>query len=166
MCVVWCGAWRWNHGKKKKKTLPMGCICVIWSPLASATSLPSLASPRHQKLNILCLIPHRDTLPVVCFSSLLSCLLGGFIWTEIKQMWDGGFHDYIHDWWNLMDFVMNSLYLATISLKIVAYMKVRSTVCSETFAVCCYISTPSVQSKGPARSFKWAFLRDEKVCFI
>ncbi|XP_075957570.1 short transient receptor potential channel 4a [Anarhichas minor] len=47
----------------------------------------------------------------------------GFIWAEIKQMWDGGFQDYIHDWWNLMDFVMNSLYLATISLKIVAYTK-------------------------------------------
>ncbi|KAG7269983.1 hypothetical protein CRUP_021838, partial [Coryphaenoides rupestris] len=47
----------------------------------------------------------------------------GFIWTEIKQMWDGGFQDYVHDWWNLMDFVMNSLYLATISLKIVAYTK-------------------------------------------
>lgn len=40
-------------------------------------------------------------------------------------MWDGGFQDYVHDWWNLMDFVMNSLYLATISLKIVAYTKVR-----------------------------------------
>uniref|UniRef100_H2ZXH2 Transient receptor potential cation channel subfamily C member 4 n=1 Tax=Latimeria chalumnae TaxID=7897 RepID=H2ZXH2_LATCH len=47
----------------------------------------------------------------------------GFIWGEIKQMWDGGLQDYIHDWWNLMDFVMNSLYLATISLKIVAYVK-------------------------------------------
>ncbi|XP_028903805.1 short transient receptor potential channel 4 isoform X2 [Ornithorhynchus anatinus] len=38
-------------------------------------------------------------------------------------MWDGGLQDYIHDWWNLMDFVMNSLYLATISLKIVALLK-------------------------------------------
>ncbi|XP_021397557.2 short transient receptor potential channel 4 isoform X1 [Lonchura striata] len=47
----------------------------------------------------------------------------GFIWGEIKQMWDGGLQDYIHDWWNLMDFVMNSLYLATISLKIVAFTK-------------------------------------------
>ncbi|XP_061659162.1 short transient receptor potential channel 4-like [Syngnathoides biaculeatus] len=47
----------------------------------------------------------------------------GFIWAEIKQMWDGGLQDYVHDWWNLMDFVMNSLYLATISLKIVAYTK-------------------------------------------
>ncbi|XP_032612136.2 short transient receptor potential channel 5 [Hylobates moloch] len=47
----------------------------------------------------------------------------GFIWGEIKEMWDGGFTEYIHDWWNLMDFAMNSLYLATISLKIVAYVK-------------------------------------------
>lgn len=39
-------------------------------------------------------------------------------------MWDSGFEDYIDDWWNLMDFIMNSLYLATISLKIVAYIKV------------------------------------------
>ncbi|KAM7399040.1 hypothetical protein PAMP_018334 [Pampus punctatissimus] len=47
----------------------------------------------------------------------------GFIWTEIKQMWDSGFQDYIDDWWNLMDFIMNALYIATISLKIVAYAK-------------------------------------------
>ncbi|XP_041849779.1 short transient receptor potential channel 4b [Melanotaenia boesemani] len=47
----------------------------------------------------------------------------GFIWTEIKQMWDSGFEDYMDDWWNIMDFIMNSLYLATISLKIVAYVK-------------------------------------------
>lgn len=48
----------------------------------------------------------------------------GFVWTEIKQMWDSGLEDYIDDWWNLMDFIMNSLYLATIALKIVAYAKV------------------------------------------
>ncbi|KAM6932781.1 short transient receptor potential channel 4-like [Lycodopsis pacificus] len=47
----------------------------------------------------------------------------GFIWTEIKQMWDSGFQDYIDDWWNLMDFIMNTLYIATISLKIVAFTK-------------------------------------------
>nr|XP_040048676.1 short transient receptor potential channel 4b [Gasterosteus aculeatus aculeatus] len=49
----------------------------------------------------------------------------GFVWTEIKQMWDSGLEDYIDDWWNLMDFIMNSLYLATIALKIVAYAKYR-----------------------------------------
>lgn len=39
-------------------------------------------------------------------------------------MWDSGFQGYIDDWWNLMDFIMNSLYIATISLKILAYVKV------------------------------------------
>ncbi|XP_075055126.1 short transient receptor potential channel 4 isoform X2 [Mixophyes fleayi] len=53
----------------------------------------------------------------------------GIIWAEIKQMWDGGLQDYMHDWWNLMDFVMNSLYLATISLKIVAYSKYSTVLC-------------------------------------
>lgn len=55
---------------------------------------------------------------------ILFSFLEGFLWAEIKQMWDSGFEDYIDDWWNLMDFIMNSLYLATISLKIVAYIKV------------------------------------------
>lgn len=49
----------------------------------------------------------------------------GFIWAEIKQMWDNGLKDYMDDWWNIMDFIMNSLYLATISLKIVAYTKYK-----------------------------------------
>ncbi|XP_054884178.1 short transient receptor potential channel 4b [Poeciliopsis prolifica] len=49
----------------------------------------------------------------------------GFVWAEIKQMWESGIRDYMDDWWNIMDFIMNSLYLATISLKIVAYTKYR-----------------------------------------
>uniref|UniRef100_A0A8C4WZV8 Transient receptor ion channel domain-containing protein n=1 Tax=Eptatretus burgeri TaxID=7764 RepID=A0A8C4WZV8_EPTBU len=53
----------------------------------------------------------------------------GLIWAEIKQMWDGGISEYLHDWWNLMDFVMNSLYIATISLKLVAYFKVSELKC-------------------------------------
>lgn len=59
------------------------------------------------------------------FACVCLCV-SGFIWAEIKEMWDGGFTEYIHDWWNLMDFAMNSLYLATISLKIVAYVKVKA----------------------------------------
>uniref|UniRef100_A0A8C5N5I2 Short transient receptor potential channel 5-like n=1 Tax=Gouania willdenowi TaxID=441366 RepID=A0A8C5N5I2_GOUWI len=60
----------------------------------------------------------------------------GFIWAEIKEMWDGGFTEYIHDWWNLMDFAMNSLYLATISLKIVAYVKYNSSRPREEWEMC------------------------------
>uniref|UniRef100_A0A8C7FY12 Transient receptor potential cation channel, subfamily C, member 4a n=1 Tax=Oncorhynchus kisutch TaxID=8019 RepID=A0A8C7FY12_ONCKI len=67
--------------------------------------------------------PNRQGPPPTVVEWMILPWVLGFIWTEIKQMWDGGFQDYIHDWWNLMDFVMNSLYLATISLKFVAYVK-------------------------------------------
>lgn len=40
-------------------------------------------------------------------------------------MWDNGLEDYADDWWNIMDFIMNSLYLATIALKIVSYAKMK-----------------------------------------
>lgn len=65
---------------------------------------------------------HQGPPPTTVEWMILPWVLG-FIWTEIKQMWDSGFQDYIDDWWNLMDFIMNSLYLATISLKIVAFVK-------------------------------------------
>ncbi|MCJ8740350.1 hypothetical protein PDJAM_G00057930 [Pangasius djambal] len=77
-----------------------------------------LASQRIVSTNPHCQGPKPTTVEWMILPWVL-----GFIWTEIKQMWDGGLQDYIHDWWNLMDFVMNSLYLATISLKIVAYIK-------------------------------------------
>ncbi|XP_061537414.1 short transient receptor potential channel 4-like isoform X3 [Phycodurus eques] len=69
--------------------------------------------------------PQRDLqgpAPTVVEWMILPWVIG-FIWTEIKQMWDSGFQDYMDDWWNIMDFIMNALYLATISLKIVAYSK-------------------------------------------
>ncbi|XP_057694902.1 short transient receptor potential channel 4-like [Corythoichthys intestinalis] len=69
--------------------------------------------------------PQRDfqgPAPTVVEWMILPWVIG-FIWTEIKQMWDSGFQDYMDDWWNIMDFIMNALYLATISLKIVAYAK-------------------------------------------
>ncbi|CAL8349179.1 unnamed protein product [Arctogadus glacialis] len=67
--------------------------------------------------------PNRQGPPPTTVEWMILPWVVGFIWTEIKQMWDGGFHDYMNDWWNLMDFIMNALYLATISLKIVAFAK-------------------------------------------
>ena len=44
----------------------------------------------------------------------------GLIWSEIKQLWDVGLREYITDTWNLIDFVTNALYVATIALRLVA----------------------------------------------
>ena len=51
--------------------------------------------------------------------------MAGLIWSEIKQLWDVGLKEYISDMWNVVDFITNSLYVATIGLRTVAYFDVR-----------------------------------------
>lgn len=47
------------------------------------------------------------------------------IWSEVKQLWDVGLSEYVNDMWNVIDFVTNSLYVATVALRIVAYYRVQ-----------------------------------------
>lgn len=56
--------------------------------------------------------------------SFWSFLNAGFVWQEIKQMWDEGILEYTRDWWNLLDYVMNSLYITVIGLRVTAYLNV------------------------------------------
>lgn len=39
-------------------------------------------------------------------------------------MWDEGILEYTRDWWNLLDYVMNSLYITVIGLRVTAYLNV------------------------------------------
>lgn len=48
----------------------------------------------------------------------------GLVWAEVKQLWDQGAKSYVQDMWNILDFITNSLYIATYTLKLVAYLKV------------------------------------------
>lgn len=48
----------------------------------------------------------------------------GLIWSEVKQLWDIGLHEYVNDMWNVIDFVTNSLYVATVALRVVSYFQV------------------------------------------
>lgn len=48
----------------------------------------------------------------------------GLIWSEVKQLWDVGLQEYIHDMWNVIDFITNSLYVATVALRVVSYFQV------------------------------------------
>ncbi|BFZ24110.1 hypothetical protein BsWGS_27149 [Bradybaena similaris] len=52
--------------------------------------------------------------------------VSGFVWAECKQLWDEGLKAYIRQWWNWLDFIMLSLYLATFALRIVAYVQIES----------------------------------------
>ncbi len=67
--------------------------------------------------------------------------VAGFIWAEIKQLYQEGLHQYMvklnsildnisiiifkADTWNLLDWVTNCLYVATIVLRVMAFIKVR-----------------------------------------
>jgi hypothetical protein len=46
------------------------------------------------------------------------------VWSEIKQLWDVGLQEYVGDMWNVIDFVTNALYVATVALRIVAFYQV------------------------------------------
>jgi len=47
----------------------------------------------------------------------------------VKQLWDVGLEEYANDMWNVIDFVTNSLYVATVALRVVAYNQVRYSPC-------------------------------------
>lgn len=51
-------------------------------------------------------------------------LNAGLIWSEVKQLWDIGLQEYVNDMWNVIDFVTNSLYVATVALRVVSYFQV------------------------------------------
>ncbi|XP_076359761.1 transient-receptor-potential-like protein isoform X1 [Tachypleus tridentatus] len=50
----------------------------------------------------------------------------GMVWAECKQLWEEGIKAYVRQWWNWLDFIMLSLYLATFSLKAVAFFQIQS----------------------------------------
>lgn len=52
-------------------------------------------------------------------------LWSGLIWSEVKQLWDVGLQEYLNDMWNVIDFVTNSLYVATVALRVVSFFQVQ-----------------------------------------
>ncbi|RWS07648.1 transient receptor potential-gamma protein-like protein [Dinothrombium tinctorium] len=69
-------------------------------------------------------ITKRGAPPTLIELMILAWVLG-LIWSEIKQLWELGLLDYLSDMWNILDFVMNSLYVATITLRVIAYLQVQ-----------------------------------------
>ena len=46
------------------------------------------------------------------------------VWSDVKRLWYEGLEDFLDESRNQLSFVMNSLYLATFALKIVAHSQV------------------------------------------
>ncbi|CAM2119550.1 short transient receptor potential channel 1 isoform X2 [Lepidochelys kempii] len=54
---------------------------------------------------------------------LLIIWLIGMVWSDVKRLWYEGLEDFLEESRNQLSFVMNSLYLATFALKVVAHNK-------------------------------------------
>uniref|UniRef100_A0A8C9TUB8 Short transient receptor potential channel 4-like n=1 Tax=Scleropages formosus TaxID=113540 RepID=A0A8C9TUB8_SCLFO len=157
LAARWYGefpSWRKRHWAVKLLTsicigllFPILCLCYLVAPKSRCGLFirkPFIKFICHTAsyLTFLCLLLmasqhmmftdkcNEGPAPTIVEWMILPWILG-FVWTEIKQMWNDGLQDYIDDWWNLMDFVMNSLYLATIALRIVAYVKYRGKKCRD-----------------------------------
>lgn len=50
----------------------------------------------------------------------------GMVWSDVKRLWYDGLEDFLEESRNQLSFVMNSLYLATFALKVVAHNKVST----------------------------------------
>ncbi|CAG0917389.1 unnamed protein product [Notodromas monacha] len=67
----------------------------------------------------------RGALPSYVESLIMFYVLG-FVWAEVKQLWDaGGMLSYAQDMWNFVDFAMNFLYCAWIGLRVVSWFVVQ-----------------------------------------
>ncbi|XP_069331479.1 short transient receptor potential channel 1 isoform X13 [Eulemur rufifrons] len=93
---------------------------------ASSSSLPSSPSSSSSPNEVMALkdvreVKEENTLNEKLF--LLACDKG-MIWSDIKRLWYEGLEDFLEESRNQLSFVMNSLYLATFALKVVAHNKI------------------------------------------
>lgn len=61
-----------------------------------------------------------------CFGFFFVFLPAGMVWSDVKRLWYDGLEDFLEESRNQLSFVMNSLYLATFALKVVAHNKVST----------------------------------------
>uniref|UniRef100_A0A7N6BIZ1 Transient receptor ion channel domain-containing protein n=1 Tax=Anabas testudineus TaxID=64144 RepID=A0A7N6BIZ1_ANATE len=56
-------------------------------------------------------------------SSLHMVWVAGFFWFECKEVWIEGLRSYFLDWWNFLDMMVLSMYLASFSLRVLIMLK-------------------------------------------
>uniref|UniRef100_A0A8C6NSQ2 Short transient receptor potential channel 1 n=1 Tax=Nothobranchius furzeri TaxID=105023 RepID=A0A8C6NSQ2_NOTFU len=79
-------------------------------------------------LNLYCLVYNEQKKNLMgpaleMIDYLLILWILGMVWSDVKRLWYEGLEDFLEESRNQLSFVMNSLYLATFALKIVAHSK-------------------------------------------
>ncbi|MBN3300157.1 TRPC2 protein, partial [Amia calva] len=61
--------------------------------------------------------------PDILLMSIHMVWVVGFFWYECKEVWIEGLRSYLLDWWNFLDMVILSMYLASFTLRVVVALK-------------------------------------------
>ncbi len=69
----------------------------------------------------------RGKLPTICEWVIIIYVLG-FIWQEITELWNFGIDEYIHDLWNIIDFLINCFFVSWVLFKFISYASVENLV--------------------------------------
>ncbi|KAM6960530.1 short transient receptor potential channel 2 [Aplochiton taeniatus] len=59
----------------------------------------------------------------ILHSSLHMIWVTGFFWAECKEVWIDGIRSYLIDWWNILDMMVLSMYLASFGLRVLLILK-------------------------------------------
>ncbi|XP_038055091.1 short transient receptor potential channel 4-like [Patiria miniata] len=92
---------------------------LVFLVLLIMASLPDLAGQKPNKR-----VNERAPAPSDIEILIVLWVLG-YLWAEVKQLWDMGLQQYQRDWWNSLDFVTNTLYITVIGLRVTAYVNLR-----------------------------------------
>ncbi|KAH8872615.1 Transient receptor potential-gamma protein [Schistosoma japonicum] len=100
---------------EQKQLTTIGVLCSLFPLMATFYML----APNSKMGSMM----KKPFIKFLCHSSSYLSFLG-FVWQQMKKLYTCGLRAYLMDMWNLVDFVMNALYVATISLRTVAWARI------------------------------------------
>ncbi|XP_029030290.2 short transient receptor potential channel 2-like [Betta splendens] len=147
---IWCGnlaGWRGSRTAWKLfvsvgifLTMPLLCL-VYWiapkSKVGKILKIPVIKFILHSASYLWFLIillgesitmeMYRDAFSSrdqnILQTSLHMVWVAGFFWYECKEVWIEGMRSYLLDWWNFLDIMVLSMYLASFSLRVLIMLK-------------------------------------------
>ncbi|KAL6471487.1 hypothetical protein MHYP_G00201370 [Metynnis hypsauchen] len=147
---IWCGSLSgWRGSKTTWKllvsfgifvTMPLLCL-IYWiapkSRIGRTLKIPVIKFLLHSASYMWFLIillaesifmeTHRNDIASrtqhILHNSLHMIWVVGFFWFECKEVWIEGLRTYLLDWWNILDMLVLSMYLASFTLRILIVLK-------------------------------------------
>ncbi|XP_036393631.1 short transient receptor potential channel 2 [Megalops cyprinoides] len=147
---IWCGNLSgWKGGKTAWKILvavgiflSMPLLCLIYwiapkSKIGKTLKIPVIKFLLHSASYmwfLITLLGESITMEIyrnefasrtqnILHSSFHMVWVVGFFWFECKEVWIEGLQSYFLDWWNILDMMVLSMYLASFTLRVLIMLK-------------------------------------------